>query len=94
MLRSSSRQELEVYGQFPDVPHLGKHRVVTVDSLIDKNWSVFVKIDKISMIRFCWFIENRSVEFENFEIKNSKKQLAFISSFFVKTKLKIQNMSF
>jgi hypothetical protein len=37
--------------------------VMTMYYNIDESWLVFVKTDKISLNRFCWFIENQSNRF-------------------------------
>jgi hypothetical protein len=52
--------------------------VMTMYYNIDESWLVFVKTDKISLNRFCWFIENQSDrfffwKFGKFEKNQTKK---------------------
>jgi hypothetical protein len=39
---------------------------VIMDLKTDENRSVFMKTNKIGLVWFCWFIENRLVEFNFF----------------------------
>jgi hypothetical protein len=47
--------------------------VMTMYYNIDESWLVFVKTDKISLNRFCWFIENQSDRFFFENLENLKK---------------------